>query len=78
MELFKNIILSPLFFIYIFIALPAFAYGGPGSIVSGVGALLAVGGVIILAILGFIWYPVKRVLQTFKSDEKEGQEEGPK
>ena len=41
----------------------AAAYVGPGSGVTVIGAALALVGSVILAILGFIWYPLKRLLQ---------------
>jgi hypothetical protein len=49
----------------LFVALvcsPAHAYLGPGGAVSSIGALLALIGAVLLAIIGFIWYPVKRML----------------
>lgn len=42
----------------------AFAYVGPGSGITAVGAALALVGSIVLAIVGFIWYPLKRLLQS--------------
>lgn len=41
---------------------PAHAYLGPGGAVSGIGALLALIGAVLLSIIGFVWYPVKRML----------------
>jgi hypothetical protein len=43
-------------------ASPAFAYVGPGAGLSVIGAALAFVGAIFLAIVGFIWYPIKRLL----------------
>lgn len=40
---------------------PALAYGGPGSIVSGIGTLLAVLTAIVAAAVGFVWFPLKRL-----------------
>jgi len=45
-----------------FSAAPAHAYLGPGGAVSGIGALLALIGAIIVAMVGFVWFPVKRML----------------
>ena len=42
-------------------ASPAFAYVGPGAGLSVIGAALAFVGAIFLAIVGFIWYPIKRL-----------------
>ncbi len=43
------------------VARPAEAYVGPGSGLSVIGAALAFLGGIVLVIVGFIWYPVKRL-----------------
>jgi hypothetical protein len=45
---------------------PAMAYVGPGSGLSAIGAALALVGGVVLAIVGFIWYPVKRLLFRLK------------
>ena len=42
----------------------AFAYVGPGSGITAIGAALALVGSIVLAIVGFVWYPLKRLLQS--------------
>lgn len=42
-------------------ALPAHAYIGPGSGLSAVGALLALGAALIVAFIGFVWYPIRRM-----------------
>lgn len=39
-----------------------FAYIGPGSGLSAIGAFLACLVGVIVAILGFFWYPIKRLL----------------
>jgi hypothetical protein len=44
-------------------AAPAFAYVGPGAGLTAIGAALAFVGAIVLAIVGFIWYPIKRLLK---------------
>ena len=44
----------------------AMAYVGPGSGVTVIGAALALIGGVFLAVVGFIWYPVKRLLRRFK------------
>jgi hypothetical protein len=41
----------------------AFAYVGPGAGLSALGWLFALGGAIGLAIVGFVWYPIRRVLR---------------
>lgn len=51
------------------------AYGGPGSVISGVGALLAALAAIVAAIFGFFWFPLKRLYRTLR-DEEEDEGEG--
>ncbi len=41
----------------------AFAYVGPGGGLTAIGVFLALVAVIIVALFGFIWYPIKRLLQ---------------
>lgn len=49
----------------------ALAYGGPGSVISGVGALLAALAAVAAAIFGFLWFPVKRLYQKIQGEEDE-------
>ena len=42
--------------------LPVVAYVGPGAGLSALGSLLALLAAIVVAIAGFIWYPIKRLL----------------
>ncbi len=42
----------------------ASAYIGPGSGLTVIGAALAFVGGLVLAIVGFIWYPIKRLLRS--------------
>ncbi len=44
----------------------ALAYVGPGAGLSAVGSLLSLLAAIGLAILGFIWYPIRRLLRRFQ------------
>lgn len=44
------------------LASPAFAYVGPGAGLTAIGAALAFVGAILLAVVGFVWYPLKRLL----------------
>ncbi|HEX2278446.1 MAG: hypothetical protein M3361_04390 [Candidatus Tectomicrobia bacterium] len=48
-------------------ATPAFAYVGPGAGLSALGAFLALILGVILAFVGFIWYPVQRFLRKGKA-----------
>jgi len=45
----------------------AFAYIGPGAGLSAIGSLLALLAAIGLAIIGFVWYPVRRLLRRVRS-----------
>lgn len=47
------------------------AYGGPGSVISGIGALLAAVAALFAALFGFIWFPLKRLYQSVTSDDTE-------
>ena len=40
----------------------AHAYMGPGAGLTAIGSLLAFLGIILLAVLGFLWYPIKRMI----------------
>ncbi len=41
----------------------AHAYIGPGAGISAIGSLLALIAAVLLAIVGFVWYPVKRIMK---------------
>ena len=49
--------------IFSFSANSASAYIGPGAGLSAIGACFAFFAAIIAALLGFIWYPIKRLLK---------------
>ena len=48
----------------------ALAYIGPGAGLSAIGAALALIGAILLGIVGFLWYPIKRLMKRRKSAQK--------
>jgi hypothetical protein len=48
----------------------AWAYAGPGSGLTVIGAALAFVGGVLLAIVGFVWYPIKRLLRGKASRKK--------
>lgn len=54
----------------------ASAYGGPGSIITGIGALLAVVAAVAAAVFGFIWFPVKRLLARLRGGPEDEDEAG--
>jgi hypothetical protein len=49
--------------------LPAttFAYVGPGAGLTAIGTILALISAVLLSIIGFVWYPIKRILRKLKS-----------
>jgi hypothetical protein len=52
----------------------ALAYGGPGSIISGIGAFLAAVAALFAALFGFIWFPLKRLYQKMTGEDPSGEE----
>lgn len=51
------------------------AYGGPGSIITGIGAFLAVLAALVAAIFGFLWYPLKKLIRAVRGGPEKGDEE---
>ena len=58
----------------------ALAYIGPGAGLGAIGTFLAVIGAALLLIVGFVWYPVKRLVRWLKGrkDAKENETNNPK
>jgi hypothetical protein len=56
-------LLLAVIFSTILISADAQAYIGPGAGLSAIGSLLALVAAVLLAIVGFIWYPMKRILR---------------
>jgi membrane protein implicated in regulation of membrane protease activity len=52
----------------------AAAYIGPGAGIAAIGTVLAFIAAIILSIIAFLWYPIKRMLKKFKRNRKAVQE----
>jgi hypothetical protein len=51
------------------------AYIGPGAGIAAIGTVIALIGGILIAIVAFIWYPIKRLLEKIKkkrTTDKEG------
>lgn len=46
----------------------AAAYIGPGAGLSAIGTVIALFGAILFAIVGFVWYPIKRFRARHKTD----------
>ena len=53
----------------------AHAYIGPGVGISAIGSFFALLGAIVFAIVGFVWYPVKRLLRAVKRKRDTGKAE---
>jgi membrane-bound ClpP family serine protease len=47
---------------------PAMAYVGPGAGLSAIGAFIALIAGVVVAIFGFLWYPIKRLIRKRKED----------
>lgn len=54
----------------------AFAYIGPGAGLSAIGTVLALIGAVLLALFGFIWYPVKRLIAKRRARTAAAREAG--
>ena len=52
----------------------ALAYIGPGAGLSAIGTVIALIGAVILGIVGFLWYPIKRLLNRNKGEDTTGEE----
>lgn len=51
---------------------PALAYVGPGAGLTVIGSILAFLGLIFLAMFGFLWYPIKRLITKRKQSASVG------
>jgi len=51
----------------------SYAYGGPGSVISGIGALIALIITIVVSIFGFLWFPIKRLYKKLFKSNKESK-----
>ena len=51
------------------------AYMGPGAGLSALGSLLALLGAALLVIVGFVWYPVKRLMAKQKAAHADQEED---
>jgi membrane protein implicated in regulation of membrane protease activity len=50
------------------------AYGGPGSVISGIGALLAAVVALLASLFGFIWFPLKRLYRSVTEEDDPNDE----
>lgn len=58
-------------------AAPASAYIGPGAGITAIGTVLALIGAVLLAIVGFLWYPIRRYLRNRRAKQAELAEKTP-
>jgi len=54
---------------------PAAAYIGPGAGLGAIGTVFAVIGAILLMLVGFIWYPAKRLIKKLRKQPEVATEE---
>jgi Kef-type K+ transport system membrane component KefB len=73
--MFKSTAFTLLLMSFMMAALPASAYVGPGAGLGAIGTIIAVIGAIFLLIVGFIWYPIKRLLRKTASKNDEAKAE---
>ena len=68
-----------IFLLVIFVQQPAMAYVGPGTGIAALGAMLAIIAGVIVALFGFLWFPIKRIMnqrkQAASKDVQEREEE---
>lgn len=48
----------------------AFAYIGPGAGLTALGTILSLIAALLLAIVGFVWYPVRRLMRRKRRSEE--------
>lgn len=61
----------------IFGAMPALAYVGPGAGLTAIGSLVALFAAVGLAVVGFVWYPIKRLRRRRQTADKKVAEKSP-
>ena len=50
------------------------AYIGPGAGIAAIGTVIALVGGILLAIMAFLWYPIKRLLAKIRKKKMNAKE----
>jgi hypothetical protein len=51
------------------VALPASAYIGPGVGLGTIAIIVAIGVAVVLLLVGFVWYPLKRLMRRGKDQD---------
>jgi hypothetical protein len=74
----RNVIPLMLAVPLLFAAQAALAYVGPGAGITAIGTVLALIGAAVLAIAGFIWYPIKRLLARRRPAERPASAAAPR
>ena len=59
----------------LFLAPPAYAYIGPGAGLTAIGTVIALVGAVLLAIVGFVWYPIKRLKAKLAKNKAQDEDE---
>ena len=62
--------------LFLFVPQAALSYIGPGGGLSALGALFALVLAVVVAIFGFVWYPIKRLLSSKNDLELDEDTEG--
>lgn len=64
-ENFSGVVYTLLLSTIAFVLMPvaAYAYVGPGAGLTAIGTLIALLAAIALAVVGFVWYPVRRMIR---------------
>jgi len=55
---------------------PVLAYLGPGGALSAIGSFLALLAAVVLAVIGFVWYPIRRLLRGLRHRRRNGKAPG--
>ncbi|MDX1781260.1 MAG: hypothetical protein R3256_08065 [Thalassovita sp.] len=66
-------LMTPVFAWFLF-AGPAAAYIGPGTGLGALGSILSFLGVVFLLIVGFFWYPIKRMIAKFRKPKAQDEQ----
>jgi hypothetical protein len=74
----RHVLVPPLLLAALLAAQPALAYVGPGAGVTAIGTVLALIGAACLAVVGFVWYPLKRLLARRRPAERPASAAAPR